>query len=93
MRSCTLNISDMGFGCMVDLRFDDVPDTGPASSIISVMALGESPAIMALQSAIEGDIPVGPIPSPVATVYDQEGLESLTLEHLAKATRKYPLAS
>jgi len=87
MRSCTLHVANMGFGCNVDLRFDDVPDNGPGDSIINVMAMTEDMAMNGLRKAILGQIPQGPPPAPMANVYDQEGLDSLTIEQLEQATR------
>jgi len=87
MRTCTLHIANLPFGCSADLRFDDVADNGPGDSILSVMAFNEAQAIAGIRSAINGKVVNGPVPLPLTSVYDQKGLESLTLEHLVKATR------
>lgn len=88
MRTCTLHVADMGFvGCAIDLRFDDIVDGGPGDSIIHVVAANEDQAMGGLLDAINGQLPVGPPPSPIATVVDQAGLDSLTIEQFDLATR------
>jgi len=87
MRKCTLHVTNMAFGCNIDLRFDDVPDNGPGDSIINVIALTEDQAIEGIRKAINGQVPLGPPPEAIAMVIDQEGFDSLTMEQLDQATR------
>ena len=78
----------MGYvGCAVDLRFDDIDDNGPGDSIIHVVAANEMQALEGLRDAIDGAVPQGPPPNPIATVVDQAGLDSLTIAQFEAATR------
>jgi hypothetical protein len=89
MRTCTYHVANhhLPLGCSVDLRFDDVPDNGPGDSILNIIASNEAQAMAGIQSAIDGIVLQGPVPLPVTTVFDQEGLDSLTMEQFVQATR------
>jgi hypothetical protein len=81
MRKCILEVFNCGLCCFVDLRFD------VGGSIIEVLAFNEDSAMDALRNAIKGQVPSSSTPLPVATVRNQKGLRSLTIEHLEQATR------
>ena len=81
MRSYTLEIANFGLACFVNLHFEG------GDIIVGILALNEDSAMAALREATKGRALRASPPLPVATIYDQEGLRSLTLEQLEQATR------
>ena len=85
MRALTLNVGNLGFCWVGDLRFDDVPDNGPQSSIMAGIAGSRESLMDALRQALKGNVLLGPPPEPMVTVIDLKGLKTLCEADLDRA--------
>lgn len=85
MRGVTITVNSMDRRfrrsfVVVDIRFDDVPDTGPESLVANVLALDKDTALRVLK---EGCGPDGKRtgfqspPNPTLMVIDEEAMKSL----------------
>lgn len=83
MRSLTLSVVNNGKMAMADIRFSDVPDTGPGSSIAVVVGKDEATVIQILKDA------AGPQGQkhPFLRVHDADGLAGLTPQNIDEAKR------
>lgn len=87
----TFSVQNLGFCVVADLRDESVPDTGPESTILTVVAGDESSAVEAIRQAILGNFPSGPVPQPQFNFVNSDVLKSLTLEDFDKAKRDLKL--
>jgi hypothetical protein len=79
-RGVTIVVSNLGFVHIADIRFDDVPDTGPESQIAQAICLDSTTALEVLKEACgpQGKL-IGMNRPPKASlrVIDERGLKSL----------------
>lgn len=79
-RGVTITVNSMRKFVVVDIRFDDVPDTGPEALVANVLALDKDTALRVLKEGCGPNgkrIGVQPPPNPTLMVFDEEGLNSI----------------